>query len=198
MTDHYTFSPITGIVLAGGNSSRMGSDKSKLCYHGTPQANWMLEMLTIKCEHTFIAVKNFKGYLSLPQLRDNPELGDIGPMNPVLTAFEQFPNHALLVVGCDYPYFDQHALESLLSHRDVSKNAVAFINESTGRPEPLLAIYEPSALKIIAREFEKGNHSLLRVLEQLDLALLHPLDANWIKSVDKPEDIPVFQSQVPA
>ena len=100
----------------------------------------MLQLLTGKFENAFISVKNFKGFLSLPQLRDNPEFGDIGPMNPVITAFEQFPNNALLVLGCDYPYFDQHALESLLSHRDVSKNAVAFINESTGRPEPLLAI----------------------------------------------------------
>lgn len=196
MTGQHLSSSITGIVLAGGNSSRMGMDKARMVYNGLPQADRMRQLLSPFCESVYLAVREFKSGLPLPQLRDHVQWGHIGPMNPVLTAFMQFPEHALMVTGCDYPYCEKETIRVLVKHRNPGKDAVAFLNPVTNRPEPLLAIYEPQVFPKIKAEFEKGNHSLQRVLEQLDIERIEAGDERWIRSVDTPEDVAHFQQNL--
>jgi molybdopterin-guanine dinucleotide biosynthesis protein A len=191
------FSPnIIGLVLAGGNSSRMGKDKSRMNYHGIPQANWMKGLLMPYCESVYISVRQFKNGLALPQLRDHSRWDDIGPMNAVLTAFGQFPEHAFFIAGCDYLYCEKETIQLLLDNRKPEMDAVAFINPSTNRPEPLLTVYEPSAFTKIIAQYEAGNHSLQRVLEHLNTELVNLPEDRWIKSVDTPEDVVNFQQSL--
>ena len=49
-------SVLHGLVVCGGQSTRMGMDKSQLQYHGVPQREWLYELLQPLCEDVYISL----------------------------------------------------------------------------------------------------------------------------------------------
>lgn len=153
---------IYGLVLAGGKSRRMGVDKSGLCYGNskTPQWRATAQLLRKVCSDVFLSVRKgqeLTGYkdpgdtLTYPMLPDG--FPDAGPLGGLLTAFEQHPAKAWLVVACDLPLLDLQTLEHLIANRGKSGIATSYISASDGLPEPLCALYEPSASAILQKHW---------------------------------------------
>src|SRR5688500_5883519 len=107
-----------GLVVCGGKSSRMGTDKSLLDYYGKPQRYYEYDMLKTLCEDVYIS-SNADQYSGIPSsfnaLPDNARFGEIGPMAGQLSAFELFPNASFLAVGCDYPLLQMEDLQDLIN-----------------------------------------------------------------------------------
>ena len=79
----------TGVVLAGGRSSRMGRDKALLDYHGTPQVEWAWGLVSRHCERAFVSVRRAHAddavRAALPQIVDG-ECGS-GPIAGIVAAY---------------------------------------------------------------------------------------------------------------
>ena len=135
-----------GLVLAGGKSQRMGEDKAQIAYHGSPHSEYLFELLSGICEQSFLSIRKEQqdqyGHLS-NLIVDKDEYR--GPFNGLLSAYDQFPDKAWLVVACDLPLIDRNSLLYLLKSRDQSKYATAFATKKSGLPEPLAADIRPSA-----------------------------------------------------
>lgn len=181
--------PLLGLVLSGGRSSRMGTDKSGIAYHGVPQTEWMSKLLQPFCVAVYVScgsAKHFPGIgLALPDL---PAWGPIGPAAGLLTAASLFPDAAWLVTGCDYPYIDAEGISELVRNRRKEKAAVAFVNPETDSLEPLLAVYEPLAIRELHARINTGDSSLRRMLENVATVRLMPGRKAWIRSVDTPAE----------
>ncbi|RYE15297.1 MAG: molybdenum cofactor guanylyltransferase, partial [Sphingobacteriales bacterium] len=110
-------SSLYGLVVCGGKSTRMGTDKSILNYHGQPQRYHLYNMLNTLCERSFISC-NGEQATTIPDkyavIVDDDKYGDIGPMKALLTAIDKHPNKSFLVVGCDYPYQNENELRRLI------------------------------------------------------------------------------------
>ena len=103
---------IYGLVLAGGQSRRMGQDKGLLDYHGKPQRDYMYEQLQPLCREVYMSIRpGQEGALprGIPYILDENQYR--GPFNGLLSAHHQFPEVAWLVVACDMPLLDAAALE---------------------------------------------------------------------------------------
>ena len=72
--------------------------------------------------------------------------GEIGPAAAILSAMDEKPGCAWLVLAVDMPLLDELTLQQLVEERDPAKKATAYISSTAGHeglPEPLCAIYEP-------------------------------------------------------
>ncbi len=175
---------MNGLVICGGQSSRMGNDKSMLDYHGLPQRYYIYNLLKQFCDKVYISCnKNQEENIAegFNYLVDEQE--DIGPMAAILKAFKEHEK-SWLVIGCDYPFFQKDELSLLIENRDAYCMATTYYNNDFNIPEPLLGIYEVSFKEILLKEFEKGNYSLKHFLLSYNTHYISPQNIQIIQSVD--------------
>jgi len=136
--------PVKGLVLVGGKSTRMGSDKSELNYFGKPQKEVAKELLE---EH------NLETFYSVQKSDNDYEISDkflnIGPFGGICSAFQKDPNSAWFVLATDVPFVNNEIIQLVLKHRNPSKVATAIKGKNKDFVEPLITIYEPKAYPIL-------------------------------------------------
>jgi molybdenum cofactor guanylyltransferase len=181
--------PLYGLVLAGGHSKRMGTDKGLIDYHGKPQREYMADMLNPWCESVFISCR-------ADQLADIPSpyrglpdsFLDLGPFGAILSAFRAYPDAAWLVVACDLPLLDSTTLQYLIQHRNPSRLATAFRSPDNAFPEPLITIWEPKAYPTLLQFMAQGYACPRKVLINTNTHLLQAPDTRVLTNVNSPEE----------
>ncbi len=175
--------PLYGLVLGGGRSSRMRTDKASLKYHGKPQTEHCLDLLAAHCAQSFVSCRadqaDQPGFAGLPQIHDT--FLDMGPLGGILSALKAHRNAAFLVIACDLPFLDAESLSALVAGRDPFKVATAFAGPQGGLPEPLCAVYEPRcyprALQLLGQGLSCPRKLILnsssRILPAPDPRALH-------------------------
>ncbi len=137
-----------GLVLSGGKSTRMGTDKGLIPYHGIPQRSHLYQLLSKVCEETFISIRADQASELPADMKPIVDENKYrGPYNGLLSAHTRFPDVGWLVLACDLPLIDEEALRQLVSERDSGMVSTAFAQANDPLPEPLCAIWEPEALR---------------------------------------------------
>ena len=133
--------PLLGLVLAGGESRRMGVDKGTIRYHGVPQRLHAAGLLARHTESVFVSVRPDQLPTLEPALAPmlDPAPG-LGPMAGLLAAIGHRPDAAWLVVACDLPFLDEATLAALVAGRKEGYDAVAY----AGTDEPVLGQPTPT------------------------------------------------------
>ena len=184
----HIFRDTYGLVLCGGLSNRMGTDKSMLQYYNKPQRYHVYDMVIPFCEKVFISCNAQQAHTivkSYDYIEDNPLYSNIGPMAALLTAFASHPKKNLLLIGCDYPFLTATALQGFSASCNVS--AVSFFNAEADVYEPLLAWYPHTCFDELQRVHETKQFSLQHFLKVSQATKYLPPDSNYIKSIDTPE-----------
>lgn len=155
---------MAGLVLAGGESRRMGQDKAALALAGTSQLERTVALLARHLPAVFVAVRESQRQDPLrarfAQVVDAPAFSAAelsGPIAGILGAFAARPDHAWLVVACDLPLLDDAAIAGLLRGRSPQTVATAYTSAHDGLPEPLCAIWEPQAAALLRAHVAGGN-----------------------------------------
>ncbi len=179
-----------GLVLAGGASTRMRTDKAALEYGGQPQLRRAFEMLSKVCAATFVSVR--------PDQRDDParagypQIVDrqpgIGPIAGISAALLEHPKAAWLVLACDLPFLTEGTLQNLIAHRDPHKIATAYKSTHDGLPEPLCAIWEPAAREAVLAALASGKQCPRKFLIAADVALLDLPERQALDNVNTREE----------
>ena len=117
-------------------------------------------------------------------LIDKSEFLNIGPMAALLSAFRQYPYAGFVIIGCDYPFFNENDLKKLIKNRDDNSQAVCYHNPDTKIEEPLLAIYENSCMPWLFQSFDSGNYSLRHFLKTINTKRISPESVKSLTSVD--------------
>lgn len=180
-------SKLYGLVVCGGQSSRMRTDKSLLEYHGLPQRYYLYNMLSSLCERVFIScneqqAKEIPGNYEI--ITDVPEYRDAGPMTALLSAFRQYPDADFLVVGCDYPFLEKKHLQILLEVKLQSKNCISVYNDHDSIFEPLITVYQSFTFKKLNEKFKLNKKSLSKFLDEINAEKMIFPDPDVIKSID--------------
>jgi molybdopterin-guanine dinucleotide biosynthesis protein MobB len=174
--------PLYGLVLAGGESRRMGRPKWALDYRGEPQAQRTARLLGAVCARVFLSVRPGQAVEGLPEVeRIEDRFPAWGPVAGILSAMEAHPEAAWLVAACDLPFLDAPTLEALVAGRDPLKIATAYRSTHGGLPEPLCAVWEPRARQRLLQAAGIGMTCPRKVLIEsaprlLDLANPSALD----------------------
>jgi len=180
-----------GLVLAGGKSSRMGSDKSTMEWHGKEQRYYMADLLGDLCDNVFISCRADQGGEIDSAYSVIPDAYDIGgPLGGILSAFKAHPHAAWLVTACDMPLLNTETLQYLIEHRDINALATTFQSPFDSLPEPLITIWEPSCYENLLAISEEGykcpRKALIRYTEKVNI--LPAPDADALMNANTPED----------
>jgi molybdopterin-guanine dinucleotide biosynthesis protein A len=190
--------PLYGLVLAGGRSSRMGSDKAALAYGGRTQLERAMALLSPHVQHAYVSVRREQSAdpvrARFTQIAD--ELQDVGPIAGVLAAQARHPQAAWLVLACDLPFLDAHTLTHLLAARDSAAVATAYRSSHDGLPEPLCAIYEPRSREMLAQYVAQGRHCPRKFLRSHDVRLLDEPNPRALDNINTPQEYAAANSQL--
>lgn len=135
--------PLHALVLAGGKSTRMGVDKSRIDYHGTEQEIYVAELCQSLGLDTVLSKRQGSDPTNTRFSVIEDSFVNLGPYGAILSAFRAHRNVAWLVLACDLPFLDRNHIEQLIEARDTSKFVTAFKSDRKDFAEPLAAIYEP-------------------------------------------------------
>jgi len=189
-------SPIRGLVLAGGESQRMGKPKGALVYHDKPQCQVVAELLDEFCVEVFISIRTSQK--DLPWLGAWPVSCDsgesFGPMSGLSSAIERHDDSAWWVVGCDMPLIDRSVLQGLCNHRKVDAEGTAY-EANDAKPEPLCTIYEPSAFSLVQQSWKAGKYSLREILKSVNTHVVKPPSVDALKSIDTPTEFSHYMNE---
>jgi molybdopterin-guanine dinucleotide biosynthesis protein A len=181
--------PIRGLILAGGKSSRMGTDKSHLVYDGVTQSeriSLLMQELNIPC--FFSCRDEQKATFSGEENLITDTFLGMGPMGGILSAFRSQPDTAWLVMATDMPLLSSKTIDYLLLNRRSSAVATAIINGDSGDPEPLVAIWEPKSYQVLLNFLGQGVTSPAFVLKNSDTHLIQAPAQVELQNVNTPED----------
>ncbi|MEM9648487.1 MAG: NTP transferase domain-containing protein [Bacteroidota bacterium] len=187
-----------GLVLAGGKSTRMGSDKGLIDYHGVPQREYLYNLLNNLCNKVYMSVRDEEQAAELTEMDcilDNNR--HQGPFNGILSAHEAFPNVAWMVLACDLPLLDADTLLTLINQRNVKKMATSFATNESGLPEPLITIWEPEGLKQSLSYLKTVENSCPRkFLINSDTHLVHPKQDQVLYNANSLADYEFAKSKI--
>ena len=178
-----------GLVLEGGQSTRMGKDKAFLHYHGLPQRDYVFQLLEKFCDRVFHSV-NSKALPGDNMIKDEYLLQ--GPLNGILSAFNYRTDVAWITVPVDMPFVDESTIQFLLDHRDTTKVATCFYDSDGKLPEPLLTIWEPASAVLLKAFYENGKSSPREFLTTANSKLVTAPDQKALKNFNTPEDFDEF------
>lgn len=179
-----------GLVLAGGRSTRMHSDKAALPYAGKPQLARAMELLAPLVTRSFASVR--PDQLHDPQRAGYELIVDrnpgLGPLAGIEAAQHAYPQAAWLVLACDLPYLNAATLRDLIARRDSSRLATAYRSQFDGKPEPLCAIYEPASRASLLQWIEQGHRCPRNWLSSANVTLLDLPEARALDNVNTAEE----------
>lgn len=184
---------IKGLVLAGGRSIRMGTDKGLLAYYGKSHRNYAVEILENLNFETYLSVRKEQKINNIPTIEDK-YLG-LGPFGAICSAFQYDPNSAWLVLATDLPLVDKKIIKLLIKKRNPSKIATTFKGKNKKYPEPLITIWEPKAYPIMLSYLSQGYPSPGKVLTNHDIEIIE-IDDNYLTNINSPEEYELVKKKL--
>jgi molybdopterin-guanine dinucleotide biosynthesis protein A len=187
--------PLNALILTGGKSTRMGQDKALISHHGVPQYEYLAEVCQGLGMETFISCRaeQQEQFSASGHQVIIDSLHNQGPLGGIISAFMKYPDNAWMVLASDIPLLDKNVLNELISQRDTSKNATAFISSYDGFPEPLIAIWEPKSYMRIMEFIAMGYDCPRKVLINTPTHLIVPTEPHKLTNVNTPDELAKLQ-----
>jgi molybdenum cofactor guanylyltransferase len=177
-------SQLFGVVLCGGQSSRMGTNKALINYNGKPQYLYAASLLMTICPNVYISVKKEQiAAYNYPNI-----ITDIhnyhGPINGLLSAFEK-TSGPILLIGVDYPKLKLEDLYLLLKTKKENHDVVCYCHEQENIVEPLVAIYDGRCKRLLETYIKKENNpSLQKFIKEVNAHKINLIKPHNIISFD--------------
>ena len=190
---------IAGLVLAGGESRRMGTDKALISVGGQSAALRAADWLSSQCDIVHISCREMQKIPVetspvLQTVYDNPLFANKGPLTGLLSYLASIGtvNDAhLIVLGCDYRNITEDILSNLLAVGLMNNKICCYKNPNTGIIDPLVAYYPMSILQHLPA-FAETQSSLRAFIEQQPHHYLIPTSDQLasLRSFDFPNEKP--------
>lgn len=184
---------LTGIVLAGGRSSRMGTDKAFVRVEGRPMILRVLAALGECCSAVVIVTKDPLAYahLGVPVVTD--ERPDQSPAVGLASGLRAVSTPWAFVASCDLPFLVPEAIRLLARLADGWDAAVP---EVDGIRHPLHAVYAVSCLPVVENQVSRGVRRMTEVLDALRLRLVGGFELQGadptlltLRNINTPDDL---------
>lgn len=157
---------VTGIILAGGKSTRMGQEKGLQLLGGNPLISYAVKALSGICNRIIISSSS-EGYSSFCHKVVADEFPGIGPMGGIYSAFRQSETEKCLVLSCDLPFVTAELLSFILEKAEGYQVAVPW--QGNQHYEPLCGFYSLSILDKMNDFILNGNYKLPDLLDEVSI-----------------------------
>lgn len=148
---------VTGFVLAGGASRRMGRDKANLFWGNETLVERQIRILRAVCRSSMIVgALEGSGAESVRIVKDL--MPDCGPLGGIYTGLLHAPTEYNLFLSCDMPFITPHFMRFLVNRALASEADVTVVRSLNGRLQPLCGVYRRRAARGIGLRLKIGNY----------------------------------------
>lgn len=184
---------MTGAVLAGGQSRRMGTNKALLTIDGTTIIERITGVLTPIFDEVVIIANDPLPYAHLG-LSIYPDIHiGAGSLGGLLTAIVKSRSEHTFVTACDMPFLDPDCIKRLISDPMADSDAIVpFID---GRAHPLHGLYSRRCAGTIEAMIKTGNLRINSLLDVIPVKRLTETDfaglpiATSVENINSEEDL---------
>ncbi len=186
----------TLLVLAGGESRRMGRPKAWLEVGNSVLLRYVVERLAPAFSEVMVSFAEPEQMQQLVPYRvvfDRKR--DAGPLAGLEAGLIGARHEVVFAVGCDMPYVTQPLAELAVA---AARNCDAAIPRHEGLYEPLCGAYRKTALPAIVGALDAGRYTAHDVADYLDVTWLEGLDPDQFQSLNTPADFERFHAALSA
>ncbi|WP_372632649.1 molybdenum cofactor guanylyltransferase [Gordonia jinghuaiqii] len=196
---------LAGIVLAGGRSRRMGSDKAALDWEGEPMLARVVRVVAQRCDPVFVvAGETSAAFRGIDDIRnraapgidsskvhwvtDEQEgAGPLGGLVAGLAAAAAAGAELAFVCATDMPLIAPELIDELCLGLTGSTQAV--IARDAQRDHPMAGVYRTDAGPVIAEVVAAGERRMLGAIDALNTHRVGVSEPDWLVNVNAPEDL---------
>jgi molybdenum cofactor guanylyltransferase len=190
---------ITGLIIAGGQSRRFGSDKRRLRLWGAAGPTLLehtIAILAPLCSELIVALNDPENWPNLPARLVPDEAHNVGPLGGLYAGLRAAQYPAALVVAADLPLLNPQLLRALIDYPLIGD---ALVPQRPAGLEPLHAIYCRSCLPRLTSYLQQGDRSMHGFLAQITiqhppLALLeqHDPEERSFYNINAPDQLAII------
>lgn len=151
----------SGIILAGGKSSRMGNDKALMELKGVPMIQHVADVLKSICNEIIIASNNTTHH-TFGDTGVSDNYTNSGPKAGLEAGLRIAQNDRCFVLSCDTPFVHLQILEKL-----TLENTDAVVATCSNQVHPLIGIYTKTSLSVLEEQLKQGDFKMYHLLERL-------------------------------
>lgn len=156
---------ISAVVLAGGNSRRMGTNKALIVWKGMTFLERICGVLSKEFSSIYLSgPKEWYKDFSYSCIEDH--YPQIGPLGALASIFETITSEWIFVVSCDTPFLTREIIELQVKHISKENVQAVFCNVN-GKEMPLVGFYHKSSLKAIQQQIASSNYRIMDFLAQI-------------------------------
>jgi molybdopterin-guanine dinucleotide biosynthesis protein A len=189
------FPNVSGYVLAGGLSSRLGRDKRRIVVGGISLLERAVGRLASLLGEEPVVVGNNIEALPFRPRRCLPDAASgCGPIGGLVAALDHCPTTWCLVVATDMPHLRADDLRPLLDARDASLDVLTL---TKGRnPEPLAAVYNKRTNSFWRSRLLEGEYSLMSGIENLEKRMIAVgAESKALTNINTPDDLANLENE---
>jgi molybdenum cofactor guanylyltransferase len=186
-------SQLTGFVLAGGKSTRMGQDKAAVSLNGRTLLEHTLAALREVCGDVAILGKH-ELYGALGPVYEDI-FPDCGPLSGIHAALTNSQTKFNLIIAVDTPFLSP-AFLSYMAEQAIATDSVITTPEINGYTQPLCTVYSQNFLPIAEQALRSGNYKIVPLFPQDKTLVIHEPElrqfafaADMFENLNTPDDL---------
>jgi len=181
-----SLSKINAYILTGGQSQRLNADKCLEKLNGQTFTEIIHNKLNLLFKNTYVVGKenNFPEYYFIKDIKPIQ-----CPLNGIVTALEHNKKDWIFVIACDLLLVKTSSINDI--YDSINSCIQVVLPNVNDRLQPLCAFYHKSVLKKFNLAIEKGNYSLIKLLDQIEVAksIISPENEEQFLNINYPEDL---------
>jgi len=184
---------LSGFVLAGGRSTRMGQDKATVTLNGTTLLQHALAALNEVCSHVAILGRH-ELYGSLAPVYEDIFPG-CGPLGGIHAALSSSKTQFNLIIAVDTPFLAPEFL-SYLADRAIDSGAIVTTPEIDDYTQPLCTVYSLDFHAIAEQALRQGNYKIVPLFPKDRTLVIKESElkkfafaADMLENLNTPEDL---------
>lgn len=187
---------INALILAGGQSSRMGQDKALLPWDGVPLLKRVCQVAAACCQQVYILTpwpQRYQEVIAIGEceflLESNPGQG---PLVALAQGLEQISADWVLLLACDLPILRTDTLQHWKNGLNQQPaNILALVPRQVDRWEPLCGFYRRDVLPLLQQFIQRGGRSFQTWLDEVPVQPLPvgEIEAEMLWNCNTPKDM---------
>jgi molybdopterin-guanine dinucleotide biosynthesis protein A len=173
---------VVGAILAGGKSTRMGTEKALLPLRGRPLIQHVAETLSALFREVVVigGSNDAFRFLKLEVVQD--VFRGCGPLGGIQAALNRTKPLPVFVLSCDTPFIPVGLINYILNFSPAAPTKIATFE---GVLQPLCGLYDSQSLDAIEHDLQVGKYSVLKTIQKIDHT-----------TVPVTSDLPFFTPQI--
>ena len=182
----------TAVILAGGGSRRMGSDKLALPFDGATLLDSAVRRYREFFDRVYLSLADASKYPEIEIIRVVDVFSGRGPIAGLHAALEAAEDDGVFLVAADMPFSNPRAARALIEL--CGDHDACVTADARGRFEPLFGFYKKAVAPVAERQIVSGNYQMAELLREIRTRIVPPagLGEFWsgemLMNVNRPED----------